>query len=78
LLVVVPPERALGGVRTAAAAGIRRVWLQQGAKSPEVLAACAELGLETIAGECVLMYAKPTGLHRVHQWAWGLLGKLPA
>src|SRR5262245_18054782 len=41
-LVVVPPVAAMKVVRTAAAAGIRMVWLQQGSESPEVLNACRE------------------------------------
>ena len=78
VLVVVPPERALGVVQEAAAAGIRRVWLQQGSQSPQVILVCSELGLETVADECILMFAKPTGVHKAHKWIWGWLGKLPA
>jgi uncharacterized protein len=78
VLVVVPPERALGVAREAAAAGIRRIWLQQGAQSPQVIQLCSELGLETVAGECILMFARPTGVHKAHKWIWGWLGKLPA
>ena len=68
VLVVVPPAQAVSVVREAAAAGIKRVWLQQGAESPWVLRVCEDLGLETVSGECVLMYAKPAGVHRVHRW----------
>lgn len=78
LLVVLPPAQALSIVREAAAAGVRRVWLQQGAESEHVLQACRSLGLETVAGECILMFARPTGFHRLHRWVWGALGKLPA
>ena len=78
VLVVVPPERALGVVQEAAAAGITRVWLQQGSQSPKVILMCSELGLETVAGECILMFAQPTGVHKTHKWIWGWLGKLPA
>ena len=78
VLVVVPPEQALGVVREAASAGIRRVWLQQGAESPVVILACAELGLDAVAGECILMFAKPTGVHKAHRWVWKMVGKLPA
>lgn len=67
-VVVVPPAQAMDVVRDAAAAGIRQVWLQQGAESPVVLAACKELAIEAIAGECVLMFAHPTGFHKVHRW----------
>ena len=77
MLVVVPPAAALNAVRQAAAAGIHHIWLQQGAESPEVLEACRELGLDVVAGECVLMFARPTSFHKVHRWIWQLLGKMP-
>lgn len=77
-LVIVPPADAVKIVREAAAAGIGLVWLQQGAESPEVLAACRESGLEAVAGECLLMFARPRGIHLVHRWINGLRGKLPA
>lgn len=76
-LVVVPPSEAAAVVREAAAAGIHHVWLQQGAESPEVLSICQELGLEVVAGECILMFAQPRSYHKVHRWAWKLLGRLP-
>jgi predicted CoA-binding protein len=78
LLVVVPPEHAVDVVRDAATRGIRHIWLQQGAESPAVMRACAELGLDVVAGECVLMFAKPTGVHKAHRWVWRVLRKIPA
>lgn len=78
VLVIVPPQQALTIVREAAAAGIRRVWLQQGSSSPAVLQACAELGLQFVADECILMFAEPAGFHKLHRWVNGVLGRLPA
>lgn len=78
VLVVVPPAQAATTVREAAAAGIHHVWLQQGAESPEVLQVCRDIGIDAVSGECILMFAKPAGYHKVHQWIWRLLGKLPA
>jgi len=78
LLVVVPPAQAVIAVRSAAAAGFRRVWLQQGSESAEVLEACRDIGLDAISGECILMFARPTSYHKAHRWVRGLLGKLPA
>jgi predicted CoA-binding protein len=75
-VIVVPPAQAVEVVREAAAAGIRHVWLQQGSESPDVLAACKDLGLSVVAGECILMYADPTGFHKLHRTLWRLLGKL--
>ena len=77
-LVVVKPEAAEGVLREAAAAGVRRIWLQQGAESPAALRAAEELGLDVVHGQCILMFADPVGpLHGIHRWVWKLIGKIP-
>jgi predicted CoA-binding protein len=68
VLVIVPPAAALEVADAAAAAGIRRIWLQQGAESPQVTERCRDLGLDTVSGECILMHARPAGVHRFHRW----------
>lgn len=78
LVLVVPPAQTEKLVIEAAAAGIRRVWMQQGADSPAALAFCAAHGVSTIHGECILMFAEPAGrIHRLHRTIKGLLGGLP-
>jgi uncharacterized protein len=77
-LIVVPPDEAAIVVKDAAAAGIHHVWLQQGAQSPEVLEACRDAGVEAVAGECILMFAKPAGFHKLHRMIWKVAGKLPS
>jgi uncharacterized protein len=77
-LVVVKPEATESVVRDAAAAGVRRVWLQQGAESPAALRAAEELGLDVVHGQCILMFAEPVGsFHGFHRWIWKLIGKIP-
>ena len=78
LIVVVPPKQAYDVVGDAAAAGIRMVWLQQGSEAPDIVDRCRERGLAVVDGECILMYAQPTGFHRLHRGLWRLLRKLPA
>jgi uncharacterized protein len=79
VLIVVPPAQTDVVVREAAAAGIERVWMQQGAESAEAIRYCDEHGMRVVAGECVLMFAEPAGwFHRAHRWIWGVLGKLPS
>jgi uncharacterized protein len=79
VLVVVKPEQAESVVRDAAAAGIRHVWLQQGAESPGALAAGEAHGLNVVRGQCILMFTEPVGsLHKVHRWIWKVLGKIPS
>jgi len=78
VLVVVPPAQTEQVVRDAAAAGVTRVWLQQGAESAAAIEFCKEHGLSVIHGECVLMFAEPTEwYHRAHRWVWNIMGKLP-
>jgi uncharacterized protein len=78
VLIVVPPAQTDTVVREAAAAGIRRVWMQQGAESAEAIRFCEAEGVQVVAGECVLMFAEPSAwYHRAHKWVWRVLGKLP-
>lgn len=78
VLIVVPPAETEKVVREAAAAGIPRVWMQQGAESQAAIQFCEEQGVSAVHGECILMFAEPTAFgHRLHRWVWGLLGKLP-
>jgi predicted CoA-binding protein len=76
-LVVVPPEQAALVLREAASIGLKNVWLQQGAESPEVLALARDLGLNLVAKKCVLMYAPPVrSFHGWHRFFAGLFGQL--
>ena len=78
VVVVVPPARTEQVVRDAAAAGITRIWLQQGASSPAAVHFAEARGLSVVHGECILMFAEPTAsFHRVHRFVWKVLGRLP-
>lgn len=78
LVLVVPPEQTEKIVQQATAVGIRKIWMQQGSESPEAVKFCEDNGINAIHGECILMFAQPTGIHKFHRWIWGLIGKLPA
>jgi len=73
VVISLPPDQAVAAVRGAAAAGIRRVWLQQGASSPYVVEVCQELGVDAVTDECILMFATPHGIHKAHRWIHDLL-----
>ena len=73
VLIVVPRWETLDVIREAAAAGARHVWLQQGAESDAAVDLATSLDLDVVAGECVLMYANPTGIHRLHRGVRKLL-----
>jgi predicted CoA-binding protein len=68
VIICVPPQKAGQVLRDAAQAGITRIWLQQGAQSPEVLALAKELNLHPVTGKCILMYVDPvTSIHSWHR-----------
>lgn len=78
VVICVPPAQAEQVVHDAAGAGIRRVWLQQGAESEAAVRFCQEQGLSVVAGECIMMSVAPVAFpHSMHRWVWRLLGKLP-
>lgn len=77
VLVVVPPIETDRVVRDARAAGINRIWMQQGSESATAIRYCQENGMAVIHGECILMYVQPVvSVHRLHRWVWRLVGKL--
>ena len=78
LVVVTPPAEAVRLVGEAASAGIRSVWLQQGAGSEDAARIARDRGVSLVQGECLLMYLPEVrGFHRFHRGLWRLLGKLP-
>lgn len=78
LVVVTPPPAAARLVAEAAAAGIPRVWLQQGAGSAEARETARQAGIALVEGHCLLMFLPgANGIHRFHRALWKLLGKLP-
>lgn len=77
VLIVTPPSETEKVVREAATAGITRVWMQQGDQSDAAIQFCAERGMCVVHGECILMFAQPTGVHKFHHFLWRLLGRLP-
>lgn len=68
VLVVTPPAQAVEVVEACARLGIRKVWLQQGAESEAALRVASAHGLALVHHACVLMYAAPRGVHRLHRW----------
>lgn len=78
VLLVTPPEATRKLVHEAAEAGIKRVWMQQGAEDPEAIRFCEEHGMSAVHGECILMFLeKPGFLHGTHKLVNRLTGRLP-
>jgi predicted CoA-binding protein len=78
LVAVVPPAAAEEIVREAYAAGIKNVWLQQGAESERTVRFCREKGINCVYGQCILMFLEPVRFpHSLHRWVWKRVGRFP-
>ncbi len=76
-VICVSPRQAEKALRESVAAGIKNIWLQQGAESPQVLGAAKELGVTPVSGKCILMYAQPVrSWHGLHRTVTKLFGQL--
>jgi len=77
-LFLTPPEATEMAVREAVEAGVRRLWIQQGAESKEALAFCNDDRLHVVTNQCILMFAEPVvSIHKFHRFFKSLFGGLP-
>ncbi|MFH0794780.1 MAG: CoA-binding protein [bacterium] len=58
VVFVAPPEISLKVAKQAYELGIRKFWFQPGAEGDEVLAFCAQHGLEVVHSMCVMVQSK--------------------
>ena len=78
VIICINPLETVPVIEEAARLGIKYIWLQQGANSPEGEAKCQELGLNVVSGECIFMFLEPvTSIHAFHRFFVKLFGKLP-
>jgi predicted CoA-binding protein len=76
VVICLPPQKAAGVLREAAAAGIKKIWLQQGSQSLETTKAAREVGVIPVEGKCILMYAgEVKSLHAFHKFFARLFGQ---
>jgi uncharacterized protein len=75
VVTVIPPAETEKFVETCPGAGVKAIWMQQGSESPKAEARARELGMQVVAGECLLMYLEPVGsIHGLHRWFKKLFG----
>lgn len=77
LLIITPKEYTSALIQQAIVRGMERVWIQQASDTPEALRLADEAGLKLIAGRCIYMFAKPSGIHRFHYRLTKLFGGIP-
>lgn len=73
LIISVKPAETEKVVREAVKAGIKKIWLQNGAESTDAINYCTENNVLVVYKKCVLMFAEPTPfVHKFHRWIWNI------
>jgi predicted CoA-binding protein len=73
-----PPALTEQVLPQVAAAGVKKVWLQQGTDSPAVLKLCADHQLQTVSKQCIMMFAEPiASFHKFHRGIKRFFGGMP-
>jgi hypothetical protein len=76
-VVCVSSEQSKPVLEEASQIGLKNVWLQQGAETPELVKLGQDLGLNMVSGKCILMYAQPVrSFHAWHRTFARLFGQL--
>ena len=76
VVAVVPPNETEHVVDECAQLGIQKLWMQLGAASDAAIARAQAAGITTVHHACVIEYAKPHGIHKVHQVVDRVIGRL--
>ena len=78
VLIVIPSKSGIDVIEEAVRMGVRHVWVQPGANSPEIDKRLEDLDLAAVSGECILMYIEPVkSIHAVHRFFRRILGRMP-
>ena len=76
VVICLPPQKSAQVLRESVAAGIQKIWLQQGAQSSETTKAARELGVTPVEGKCILMYAgEVKSIHGFHKFFARIFGQ---
>lgn len=77
IVVLTPSQQTETVVKDAAAAGIKHIWIQQGAESKEAIDYCEANGINVIHNQCILMFIEQSFPHSFHRFFAGVFGKIP-
>jgi len=77
-LIMTPKEATESSIEQAAEHGIKHIWIQQGAETPEAIEAAKRLGMSYVHKACIMMFSEPVGsVHRFHRFIEKIFGKYP-
>lgn len=81
VIIALPSEKVMPVLKDCAKAGVKRVWLHQGAGkgaySDEAVKFCRDNRLEPVYGVCPMMFYPKPGPHKIHYFFKKIFGLLP-
>ena len=78
LVIVTKPEVTGQLINEAHAAGIKNIWIQQGADSDEAIQSAKSYGMNIVYGQCLIMFLDQPGfIHNAHKWIKKVTHTLP-
>jgi predicted CoA-binding protein len=77
LIIVTEKSQTAAVVKEAREKGIRQIWIQQMAESPEAMQELSGTDINYITKECILMYYKANGMHKFHGVLKKIFGRFP-
>jgi uncharacterized protein len=77
LIIMTKKEKTFEIVCQAKEKGLKLIWIQQKADTPEALKELEGSDIHYITGECILMHYKPHGFHKFHRSLKKFFGRFP-
>ena len=77
IIIMTKKDQTASVIREAMGKGMKHIWIQQMADSPEAVKELAGSGINCITGECILMYYKPHSIHKFHGAIKKFFGRFP-
>ena len=77
IIIMTNKDKTAGVVRDAREKGLKHIWIQQMAGTPEVKKELEGSDINYIFGECILMHYKPHSIHKFHGRLKKFFGRYP-
>lgn len=76
-LFMTPKAHTAGAVEHAIQHGVKHIWIQQGAETPEAAEIARQQGVDMVYGACIMMHTEPDGVHKFHRFMSKIFGRFP-
>lgn len=77
IIILTKKSATASVVREAREKGIKNIWIQQMADTPEAINELTGTDINYITGECILMHYRANGVHKFHGMIKKFFGRFP-